>query len=115
MALGRRSTFFRSLMRMPARFISREIEKNAIAAVIAKRGWAMNPKTGVNTGEANSRARTSHEPVVCREARAGAMAGSTMLVFARMLWTRLAGGSTKARDFSQFFPDSAWVNRGPQS
>src|SRR4051794_18331349 len=76
----------------------------------------MKFSAGVSTGAAHSRARTSHEEeAAAPAANRGAIAGSTMLVRARTLCTKFAGGSTSAKPFSQVIPDWAWVNRGPQS
>src|SRR3984957_5070017 len=80
---------------------------------LAKRGWRTVAQIGSNseacTG-AHQEMRGGRERAVTRRRWV-----STPVVDARMLLTRLAGGSTSVRPFSQLRPASASASCGPRS
>src|SRR5207249_84324 len=87
-----------------------ESEKKAMPNDIANLGWRTTAKTGAYIGRSHP-ATASFQEIPSLRARVL----SRPVVAIRMLWTRLAGGSTSSSDFSQRCPSSASTSRGPQT
>src|SRR5437879_3970008 len=87
-----------------------ESEKKAMPNDIANLGWRATAKTRANIGRSHPAAASFQEMPSFR-----ARVLSRPVVAIRMLWTRLAGGSTSSSDFSQRCPSSASASRGPQT
>src|SRR5579862_1350936 len=97
----------------PATVSPTDNAKNAMPNDMAKRGWRTVAQIGSRIEACK---RSSHE---VRGWRAGAGAQrrwvSTPVVDARILGTRLAGGCTSVRPFSQLRPASASASSGPHA
>src|SRR5512146_3591846 len=89
-----------------------DTEKKTIANDMAKRGWRAVLHTGTSTGFTQPRSRFGQEGATGTAAGTRACAP---VVAARILFTRLGGGSTCRTAFNQLRPVSAWANRGPQT
>src|SRR5580698_8732774 len=114
MAAGRRLTWRRSLGFTPATVRPTDSAKNAMPNDMAKRGWRTVIQIGSRYPDSEACTRSHHEicgwaaPAVTRRRWV-----STPVVDARIFMTRLAGGSTSVRPFSQLRPASASANSGP--
>src|ERR1700722_452574 len=100
----------------PATVRPTDSAKNAMPNDMAKRGWRTVAQIGSLYPESEACKRSSHQ--MCGwVARAFTRRRwvSTPVVDARMLLTRLAGGSTSVRPFSQLWPAFASASSGPHA
>src|SRR5579863_855117 len=113
MAAGRRLICSTSAGFTPSTVRPTDSAKNAMPNDMAKRGWRTIVHIGSSTEACK---RSSHELPGCATP-AGVLRRweSTPVVDARMFTTRLAGGSTSVRPFSQLCPASASVSSGPHA
>src|ERR1700682_3496250 len=84
---------------------------------MAKRGWRTVSQIGPNTDPNSDACMCSHHEIRGWAVRAAAHRRwvSTPVVDARMLLTKLAGGSTSVRPVSQLRPASASASSGPHT
>src|SRR5271169_1526078 len=116
MADGRRLIWRKSAGLTPATVRPTDSAKNAMPNDMAKRGWRTVAQIGSRYAKNDACTLSSRETLgwgartVTRRRWV-----STPVVDARMLLTRLAGGSTSVRPFSQLRPASASANSGPHA
>src|SRR5882757_4921362 len=124
MAEGRKLTSRRSAGFTPSTLKATDSAKNAMPNDMANLGCRTVPQMGCIAPEAQPCIRSHHEApkedAPSRELRGCGTDTftrrrwvSTPVVDARMLLTRLTGGSTSVRSFSQLRPASTSANSGP--
>src|SRR5271165_1218897 len=96
----------------PSTLRATDSEKNAMPKDMANRGCRTVAQKGCNASEAQACTRSSHVGC-CAATFTRRRWVSTPVVDARIFVTRLAGGSTSVRPFSQLRPASASASSGP--
>src|SRR5258707_3483588 len=126
MAEGRKLIWRRSAGFTPSTFKATDSAKNAMPNDMANRGCRTVPHMGCIAAEAQACVRSHHEAPK-EDAPSRELLGcgantftrrrwvSTPVVDARILLTRLTGGSTSVRSFSQLRPASTSANSGPHA
>src|SRR5579863_9467865 len=100
----------------PATVRATDSAKNAMPNDMAKRGWRTVAQIGSSAPETEACTCSHHEIRGCGErAETRRRWVSTPVVDARIFVTRLAGGSTSVRPFSQLRPASASASSGPHA